>query len=476
MKQSVEREIKLRAGAGFALPSELGEPIEARRFSSTYHDTPDHRLAEYGITLRYRAESGSGAWQLKLPSGDDRLELEVQGSPRQVPQTLIDLLPAVTRGRPLRPAATLVTRRHGVMVRDAGRDLAEVLMDEVRVTARGAAVSRLSELEVELVDGDDGSLNRIEHALRDAGARDGDERPKLFRALGLEQQQPPVPRRSARPLRQLSAMLEAQYRAIIVNDPGTRLGTDPEHLHQHRVAIRRLRALLRAGTPLLERSWVKELRAELAWAGGALGEVRDLDVLLEHLHADAAELSSADRDAVESLLPALEQHREDARAAMLADLSSGRYMRLLDRLEHELAAPPARRASTSLRKIAAREFRTLRREVRALGPDPTDEQLHEVRKTVKHARYAAELAERSRGRKATKFIAAAKKAQDVLGEHQDAHVAEQAMRDLSEVAEPRAAAAAQLVIARQQVRKANRRTEFPAAWRTLKRRGRAAWS
>jgi CHAD domain-containing protein len=271
-------------------------------------------------------------------------------------------------------------------------------------------------------------------------------------------------------------MLEAQYREIIVNDPGTRLGTDPEHLHQHRVAIRRLRALLRAGAPLIERRWVKELRAELAWAGGALGEVRDLDVLLEHLHADAADLPPADRAAVESLLPALEQRREAARTAMLADLSSSRYLRLLDRLENELASPPARRARTSLRRIAAREFKTLRREVRALGPDPADEQLHEVRKTVKHARYAAELAERSRGRKATKFIAAAKKVQDVLGEHQDAHVAEQAMRDLSEVAEPRAASAAELVIARQQVRRAKRRAEFPDAWRTLKRRGRAAWS
>ena len=476
MKQTVEREIKLRAGAGFALPSELGDPIEARRFSSTYHDTPDHRLADSGITLRYRAEAGSGAWQLKLPSEDDRLEIELHGSPRQVPQELVDLLPAVTRGRPLRPAATLVTRRHGVMVRDAGRDLAEVLMDEVRVTARGAAVSRLSELEVELVDGDDGSLTRIEHVLRDAGARDGDERPKLFRALGLERRRPAAPRRSARPLRQLSAMLEAQYREIIVNDPGTRLGTDPEHLHQHRVAIRRLRALLRAGAPLLERRWVKELRAELRWAGGALGEVRDLDVLLEHLHADAAELSPADRDAVESLLPALEQRRDAARTAMLADLSSSRYLRLLDRLEAELPSPPARRTRTSLRKIAAREFTTLRKEVRALGPDPTDDQLHEVRKTVKHARYAAELAERSRGKKATKYIAAAKKVQDVLGEHQDAHVAEQAMRDLSEVAEPRAASAAELVVARQQVRKVKRRAEFPAAWRTLERRGRAAWS
>jgi len=476
MKQTIEREIKLRAGAGFALPSELGEPIEARRFSSTYHDTPDHRLAASGITLRYRAEAGAGAWQLKLPADDDRLELELQGSPRQVPQAFVDLLPAITRGRPLRPAATLVTRRHGVMVRDAGRDLAEVLMDEVRVTARGAAVSRLSELEVELVNGDDGALTRIEHVLRDAGARDGDERPKLFRALGLEQQRPAVPRRSARPLRQLSAMLQAQYREILVNDPGTRLGADPEHLHQHRVAIRRLRALLRAGAPLLERAWVKELRSELAWAGGALGEVRDLDVLLEHLHADAAELRPADRDAVESLLPSLQERREAARSAMLADLGSVRYLRLLDRLEDELSSPPARSATTSLRRIAAKEFKRLRRDVRALGPNPTDEQLHEVRKSVKHARYAAELAERSRGRKATKFIAAAKRVQDVLGDHQDAHVAEQAMRDLAEVAQPGAAQAAELVIARQQVRRAERRAEFPDAWRKLKRRGRTAWS
>ncbi len=476
MKQTVEREIKLQAGAGFALPSELGEPIEARRFSSTYHDTPDHRLAASGITLRYRAEAGAGSWQLKLPSDGDRLELELRGSPRQVPQEFADLLPAVTRNRPLRPVATLVTRRHGLMVRDEGRDLAEVLMDEVRVTARGAAVSRLSELEVELVNGDTAALAWIEHALRDAGARDGDERPKLFRALGLQPERHAPPRRSARPLRQLSAMLQAQYREILANDPGTRLGADPEHLHQHRVAIRRLRALLRAGAPLLERRWVKELRSELAWAGGALGEVRDMDVLLEHLRADAAELDAADRAAVESLLPELERRRDVARRAMLADLASGRYLRLLDRLEHELGAPPRRGGATGLRAIAAREFRTLRREVRGLGANPTDEQLHEVRKTVKHARYAAELAERSRGRKATKFIAAAKRVQDILGDHQDAHVAEQAMRDLSEVAEPRAAAAASLVIARQRMRRAQCRAEFPDAWRKLKRRGRAAWS
>ena len=37
---------------------------------------------------------------------------------------------------------------------------------------------------------------------------------------------------------------------MLAHDPGTRLGTDPESLHDMRVAVRRARALLRAGAPL----------------------------------------------------------------------------------------------------------------------------------------------------------------------------------------------------------------------------------
>ena len=42
----------------------------------------------------------------------------------------------------------------------------------------------------------------------------------------------------------------------------------------------------------------------------------------------------------------------------------------------------------------------------------------------------AELAERVRGRPSTRFVAAAKGVQDVLGEHQDGAVAEQVLDDL----------------------------------------------
>ncbi|MDX6522199.1 MAG: hypothetical protein QOF08_2804 [Gaiellales bacterium] len=479
MKRTVEREIKLRAGDGFALPGDLGDPMAPRRFSSTYHDTPDHRLAASGYTLRYRSETGSGSWQLKLPHGGDRLELELPGPPEHVPQRFDDLVAATTRGRPLLPVATLDTVRQGVMVRDDGRDLAEVVIDEVTVTGRGAAVERLDELEVELVEGDDGSLRRIERALRAAGALDADERPKLFQALGLVRGKPRRPKRSAPAIEHLVAMLDQQYRAILVRDPGTRLGSDPEDLHQHRVAIRRMRALLRAARPMLDAGWVRELRTELGWAGRALGEVRDLDVLIQHLTSDAVILDARERAAFETLMDQIAARRAAARRTMLSDLRHTRYTRLLDRLESELADPPVVDEGVKLRTIARAEQRRLRKKMRALGDAPSDDALHAVRIAVKRARYAGELAEISVGKRATRYIAATKALQDVLGEHQDAAVAEQVVRNLLEgdaaPVSTQAAFAAGMLVERQHERRRDARAAVPAAWSAVKRHARA-WS
>src|SRR3546814_13471664 len=45
---------------------------------------------------------------------------------------------------------------------------------------------------VELLDGDEKTLRRIEKALRRAGAADGESRPKIFQALDLEFEQEPA--------------------------------------------------------------------------------------------------------------------------------------------------------------------------------------------------------------------------------------------------------------------------------------------
>src|SRR4029453_16521179 len=71
-----------------------------------------------------------------------------------------------------------------------------------------------------------------------------------------------------------------------------------------------------------------------------------------------------------------------------------------------------------------KEFQRTRRVFRRLDSHSTDEELHAARIRVKRARYAAELAEPELGSPGARFVDAAKELQEVLGEHQDSHVAE----------------------------------------------------
>ena len=187
-------------------------------------------------------------------------------------------------------------------------------------------VRSFRELEVELVEGDEKGLAKLGKALRAAGAEEGDGRPKLFQALDLEAPaERTAPGRKASPGEHLQAMLEAQYRAVVAHDPGTRLGRDPEELHQMRVATRRLRAFLRAGRPLLDVDWAESLRLELRWLGGVLGPVRDLDVLVDHLRDDAHALDPGERRVLGRVFHQLEDaraggSRRNARRARLGPL------------------------------------------------------------------------------------------------------------------------------------------------------------
>lgn len=471
MKATLERERKLTAPPGFLLPHLPGEPLPARELSSTYHDTPGLRLAAAGITLRHRVERGRGAWQLKLPHGEDRLELEFDGGARAVPGEVTALLTAHLRGVKPVPVARLRTHRTGVLVRSGGRAIAEVVADGVAVFEGRRIARRFEELEVELVDGTMSDLRAIVRRLRRAGAVEADLRPKLFQALDLPTPaavEPPD--RAASPGEHVAAALRAQYTAIVLHDPGTRLGRDAEELHQMRVATRRMRAILRAARPLLDAEWVRELRAEVGWLGRALGPVRDLDVLIEHLRADAGALGGADEAAFLTLIRRLEAERAADRDAMLAALAESRYIALIERLDADTKDPPLTRTDRSLRDLAARELRRLRKAMRALGASPPDEELHAARIAVKRARYAVELAERSVGREVAAVIRDAKVLQDVLGDHQDAAVAEARIRALLPGRAPAGPAiAAGRVIERQHERRRAAREAYPNAWRDLER-------
>jgi CHAD domain-containing protein len=452
IKETLERELKLTAGEAFRLPELGGEAIEPRLFVSTYHDTFDHRLARRGITLRHRVEDGVGLWQLKLPAGAARLELEEPGVPSEPPDQLVGLLAGHLRSARLLPIARLRTRREGVRA-----DGAEIVHDTVAVLDHERVTRSFEELEVELLEGDEKTLRRLERELRRAGAADGESRPKVFQALDLDFQAEPVEDgddRSAASV--LRTRLREQAEELLAHDPGTRLGTDPEELHKMRVATRRLRAFLRAGHDLLDPVTAEPLRDELRWLGSSLGPVRDLDVLVEHLQGEIQPLGP-DLPEGRKLVRTLERRRRSARRRLLSALESPRYFALLDSLERPFATVAD---GPSLAEIKAKEHKKLRTAVKGLGLDPSDEELHATRIRAKRARYAAEL----EGDKP--YVREAKKLQDILGEHQDAVVATAALRDLARRM-PDSAVAAGRLIEGEYLRARRRREEWKTAWKRL---------
>ena len=102
------------------------------------------------------------------------------GPTETLPPELTDLLVAHLRGEPLDKVARLRTRRQSVR-----RDGAEIVEDAVSVFEGRRVVRRFREVEVELLDGDERSLRRLERVLQKAGAEPGELTPKLFHALEL---------------------------------------------------------------------------------------------------------------------------------------------------------------------------------------------------------------------------------------------------------------------------------------------------
>jgi CHAD domain-containing protein len=467
MESFVEHEIKLEPGEAFVMPALGGETLPTRVFVSTYHDTADLRLARNGVTFRHRIENGTGIWQLKLPHGEARIELALPGPPARPPEEMLALLPAFLRGAPLVPVARLRTRREG---RRTGG--AEIVQDSVAVMDAQHIVRRFKEIEVELLEGDERTLRRLEKALRRAGADSpGPFRPKLYRALDLawpDEEEPGVPET---PAAELAVALRTEYRRLLAHDPGTRLGQDPEDLHQLRVATRRLRAFLRAARPLLDQSASEALRVELGWLGGALGPARDLDVLTEELRRQIAELGE-DGEPLADLVADLEAQRAAARGALVAIMAESRYLALLDRLD-SVGQLVSGDDDTTLARIWWRAHKRLRTAVERLETDPEDDALHAVRIDVKRARYAAELAEVELGKRGASYVRGAKTLQDILGDHQDAVVAETQIRTWVST-RPGAALGAGRLIERQRARRLKARGSWPDAWKLLEQAGKRA--
>ena len=416
-------------------------------FTSTYHDTPDGRFIRTGVSLRRRVENGLSIWEVELPEAPGEVALSEPGGPAEPPPLVADLLRGLLRGRELVEVATLQTRR-------SEGDLGEAVHDEVAIMEDRHVVGSFE------VNGEpkDPGLRVMRKRRRSSGPNIADLR--KITALPY-----------------LQAMVREQYDEILAHDPGTRLGSDPEALHKFRVAVRRLRAVLRAARPILDRAWTDQLRDELAWLGRALGTVRDHDVLLEHIRSQAPTMAPAEQPSLERLADAIEKQREGARTELLEVLASPRYLELLGRVELAGESPRWNGRRRSVEKLAAKEFRKFERQLDRLAPDPSDAELHRLRVRGKRARYAGELAAPAVGKSAQKFVERAKRVQDVLGENQDAVVAEERLRQLIRAKrDPGIAFVAGRLIERQRLRTSKARRQAPKALRKLRKAGRKAWA
>ena len=295
----------------------------------------------------------------------DRQEIELVDRQSIPPTMFRDLLFLHLGRRELLPVATLRVWRAGIRVRMDRVPVADVTLDHVSIMKDGAVLQRFRELEIERLNGKDGTLPDLERQLRRAGADDHDGRPKLFRALSLVASGPePPPASDAPALAHVKWALACHARWLFAHDPGARLGREPESLHQMRVATRQLRAVLRTARPLLVPEWADSLRDELRWLGRLLGPARDLDVQLAYFREESAALDARDRRPLTPFIAHLEAQRNHVQEVLLNELKSARYLDLIRRLQEAPHDPTAIESTVTLRDLAKQEFTKLRNAIR----------------------------------------------------------------------------------------------------------------
>jgi len=225
--------------------------------------------------------------------------------------------------------------------------------------------------------------------------------------------------------RQIIGCYLSQVRA---SESATRAGKNPEALHDMRVAVRRLRAAVRAlrlGIPFRLR---EGLEVELKWLGDLLGAVRDVDVQLDRLAQYRTLVPRGHRNGLRSFLLYLDDQRTRHRTELLGGLHSPRYARLLLQLDRFTASAPPRGNGTQgwrapLAAVGGRvlqnDFRTLLKRGRKLETLPSPEDLHTLRTRTKRLRYVIDFLRAVLGKRGHRLVKRLVRLQDVLGIYHD---------------------------------------------------------
>lgn len=227
------------------------------------------------------------------------------------------------------------------------------------------------------------------------------------------------------PLRRIGRRaLRKELKHIREHVTGVSEGTDPEEVHQMRVATRRLRTMARTleTTPAFRRKRVRRIREQLKPLARRLGDVRDLDILLQRLDAYEQETGQASG----ALRGALDWRREKALHRLREELEQRTTRRLLRhprRAAKRLTANTPEARETLVRYVAGDAL--WKRYEAILGFEATIAggaetwQLHALRIACKQLRYALELFSDESDPCAQPLVETLKTAQGYLGDLQD---------------------------------------------------------
>lgn len=116
-------------------------------------------------------------------------------------------------------------------------------------------------------------------------------------------------------------LIAARWGAVWKAVPVAIAGEDIAGVHDVRVASRRLRAAMDVAIGCFPDSWYRPLHLVAKEITGALGEVRDRDVLLEHLTKQRNASAPGERPGIDRLIERVDREREVARAGMLEFLA-----------------------------------------------------------------------------------------------------------------------------------------------------------
>ena len=419
-----------------------------------YLDTEDWRIGRAGLVLRTRRKGRHDEGTLKdsrpADAGGLRRRLEVTES--LPPEGIGALGPegpvgrrlhAVVGNRSLHQVLEIRTRRRAFALRLDGEDVAEVALDETTIVGdSGAKPAHLRRVEVEVVHRWVAILEPVVRDLRDACGLQPATLSKFeagLLALGITV--PGLPELGSQAVSPESSMGELAYAVLrrhlgvlLARESGTRLGEDIEELHDMRVATRRLRAAIDLFVTVLPVR-VQGLRKELGWLAAGLGEVRDLDVQLEHMDnmgewSIAWATSEATEDPLVHLRQLLVDQRTEARRRLLAALDSARYQRLLKGFISLVVQGPSRRsvaagvpAAIGVPDLVAQRHRSVLKGARRARKSGVAADFHRLRIRAKRLRYSLEFSSGLYGGSTDRFVRRMARLQDALGLMQDAEVA-----------------------------------------------------